>query len=73
MSRLLKTEGRKPIRGKLTCEAKAISLPLDPLPSREDWEKLASSPTPNVSYSARKNLARLDRGEKLPTELPTSR
>jgi putative membrane-bound dehydrogenase-like protein len=69
VSRLLKSE-RKPIRGKLDCQAKDITLPLAPLPSREEWEKRAAITTPNISYIAQKNLARLGRGEKLPTELP---
>lgn len=69
VSRLLREPGI-PIRGKLASREKTIGLPLDPLPTREEWEKLAASATPSSAYLARKNLARLDRGEKLPTELP---
>jgi len=59
-----------PIRGKLTCRTKEISLAFDKLPTREEWEELAASPITSIAYHARKNLARLDRGETLPTELP---
>ncbi|MDZ4290282.1 MAG: neutral/alkaline non-lysosomal ceramidase N-terminal domain-containing protein, partial [Prosthecobacter sp.] len=69
VSRLLKAE-HKPLRGKVACKVKIISLPLEPLPSREEWEKLATGANQPTAYAARKNLARLDRGEKLSTELP---
>lgn len=69
VSRLLKS-GRSPLRGPLTAQLKDISLPLAPLPSREEWEKLAASKSPNVAYAAKRNLARLDRGEKLASEVP---
>lgn len=48
-----------------------LKLPFDTLPTREKWEEFAKQPGA-VGYHARKNLARLDRGEKLPTELPYS-
>jgi len=69
VSRLLKGE-RKPLRGKLGCTGKSLTLPLDPLPSREEWQKIAAGTLKPAAYAAQKNLARLDRGEKLPTELP---
>jgi len=59
-----------PIIGALTCRTKQINLAFDTLPTREEWEALATSPTPAIAYHARKNLARLDRGETLPTQLP---
>lgn len=67
--RLLVAE-MKPIAGALQCRTKEIALPFDTLPTREQWETLAASPNASVAYHARKNLARLDRGEMLPTELP---
>ncbi|MBX7210584.1 MAG: neutral/alkaline non-lysosomal ceramidase N-terminal domain-containing protein [Verrucomicrobiaceae bacterium] len=60
----------KSIGGKIEARVKAMTLPLDTLPTREMLQKDAASKTPNVAYIAQKNLARLDRGEKLPTELP---
>lgn len=60
----------KPVNGLMECQAKQIDLAFDKLPTREEWETLAASKTPAISYHAKKNLARLDRGEKLPTELP---
>lgn len=69
VSRLLTTK-QKPIRGKIESRVKAMTLPLDALPTREALEKDAMSKTPNIAYIAQKNLVRLNRGEKLPTELP---
>jgi neutral ceramidase len=46
-----------------------LRLPFAPLPAREEWERRAAQPGP-FGYHAIKNLARLDRGERLPTELP---
>ena len=60
----------KPLSRKLACQAKAIALPFDTLPSREEWMTRAQSNNQYIAYHAKKNLARLDRGEKLPTELP---
>ena len=58
-----------PLRGALQCRAKEIELPLDTLPTRAQWEALAKQ-TNAIGYHARKNLARLDRGEKLITQIP---
>jgi putative membrane-bound dehydrogenase-like protein len=58
-----------PLRGALECRGKEIELPLEPPPSRADWEKLARQ-TNAIGYHARKNLQRLDRGEKLESEIP---
>jgi hypothetical protein len=44
-------------------------LPYEPLPSRAEWESRAAQGG-IVGYHAAKNLARLDRGEALPTTLP---
>ncbi|PYI87203.1 MAG: hypothetical protein DME26_06925, partial [Verrucomicrobia bacterium] len=51
------------------CRIKRIELPFQTLPTREQWDERAKKPG-IVGYHARKNLARLDRGEKLPTALP---
>ena len=61
---------RLPVRGALSCREKQITLPLEALPSREEMEKVAASTNQPQAYAARKNLARLDRGEKLATEVP---
>jgi Neutral/alkaline non-lysosomal ceramidase, N-terminal/Glycosyltransferase WbsX len=60
----------KPVSGKLECRVKSITLPFDKLPTREQWNARAASTNHWIAYHARQNLARLDRGEKLPTELP---
>ena len=59
-----------PITGSLECRTKQIELAYDTLPSLEEWQELAKSKTASISYHAKKNLARLERGEKLPTHLP---
>jgi neutral ceramidase len=48
---------------------KRFTLDFDPLPTRAQWEERAQK-SGIVGYHAKKNLARLDRGEKLPTKLP---
>jgi len=58
-----------PIHEKLVCRTKSIELPFDTLPTREEWEQKAFQ-TNYVGYHARVNLAKLDRGEQLPTKLP---
>ena len=60
----------QPISGKLDCRVTSILLPFDKLPTREEWNARAASSNHWVAYHAKQNLARLDRGEKLPTELP---
>lgn len=58
------------LAGPLECRTKEIELAFDKLPAREEWQALAESKTAAVAYHAKKNLARLERGEKLPTHLP---
>lgn len=48
-----------------------FELPFQPLPTREEWERRAREQG-IVGYHARKNLARLDQGETLPSALPYS-
>jgi putative membrane-bound dehydrogenase-like protein len=57
-----------PLNSRLATRFKEIALPFGPHFSREQWEIRAKKDSA-VGYHARKNLARLDRGEKLPTEL----
>ncbi len=59
-----------PVKGALACRTQAIELAYAPLPTREGWLELAASKTPAIAYQAKKNLARLDRGEAIPTHLP---
>lgn len=58
-----------PVRGKLECRAQQIELPFDTPPTRAEWETRAKQ-SDYVGYHARWNLAKLDRGEALPTRLP---
>jgi hypothetical protein len=65
----LLTRPLAPIGGKLECRAEQIQIPFDTLPTREEWETRAGQKD-YVGYHARWNLAKLDRGESLPTTLP---
>jgi len=58
-----------PVEGKLVCRTKQIELPLDTLPTRAEWEARARE-TNYIGSHARLNLARLDRGERLPNAVP---
>lgn len=63
----------QPLDQKLECRAKRIELSFQTLPTRQEWERRAALKGPSdypTAYHARKNLARLDRAEELPTELP---
>jgi putative membrane-bound dehydrogenase-like protein len=50
---------------------KRFHLDFDPLPTEQQWKERAAKPG-IVGYHAKKNLARLARGETLPTTLPYS-
>ena len=63
------TNALTPVKGKLVCRTKQIELPFDTLPTRAEWEARAKE-TNYAGSHARLNLARLDRGEQLPTALP---
>jgi len=60
----------KPLNGPVKCNTKQIELAFGTLPTREEWQKLSESKTPAIAYHATKNLARINRGEKIPTHLP---
>lgn len=66
----LVNEKLTPVNGSLDCRTKRIELAYDTLPTREEWQALAASKTAAIAYHAKKNLARLDRGEKIPAHLP---
>ncbi len=59
-----------PLTAKLVCQAKQIALPFDTLPTREEWEKKTQDKNHAIAFHAQRNLARLEHGEKLPTQLP---
>jgi putative membrane-bound dehydrogenase-like protein len=68
--RLVTGSEMKVVAAPLTCRAQQIDLAFEKLPTREEWAQLAQSKSANLAFHARKNLARLERGEKLPTTLP---
>src|SRR5262245_646929 len=53
-----------PVQGKLTTHFDRVELPLEPLPTRAEWEELAKLDNP-TGHHARTQLTKLDRGEKL--------
>jgi neutral ceramidase len=63
------TNALSPVEGKLVCRTKLIELPFAKLPSKAEWETRAKD-TNYIGSHARLNLARLDRHESLPTQLP---
>ncbi len=64
-------EGLVPVEGRPRSGFRRLELPFQTLPTRAEWEKRAGEGG-IVGYHASKNLARLDRGETLPTLLPYS-
>lgn len=58
-----------PLSGAIECRARQIQLPFQKHFTRAEWEERAKKDG-IVGYHARKNLARLDRGEALPITLP---
>lgn len=74
--RALATEAKALIEGPLqplphlpTTAYRRLTLAFQTLPTRAEWEKRAGE-SGIVGYHAKKNLARLDRGETLPTSIP---
>jgi hypothetical protein len=59
----------EPLPASIRARLKRIELPFGPLPTRAQWEERARKPGAEGLH-ARTNLARLDRGEALPTTLP---
>ncbi len=58
-----------PLSARITGRLKRFELPFGPLPTRAEWEEAAKKPGA-VGLRAQTNLARLDRGEALPTTVP---
>ena len=58
-----------PLSSKIIAKQQRIDLPFADLPTRAEWEAKAKEQGA-AGYHARQFLAKLDRGEKLPTSLP---
>ena len=58
----------RPVTGPVRVHSERLSLPFDRLPTREEWEARGAREDA-VGYHARYQLAKLDRGESLPTTL----
>lgn len=70
VDRLLRTK-LAPLAKKPEGRLLRFELPFETLPTRSEWQEKAAE-RGIVGYHARKNLARLDRGEVLPETLPYS-
>ncbi len=64
------TRELKSVRGPLHCRTKRVDLPLDVLPTKEEWIERTRDKSKHVAYQARHFLAMLDRGEPVPTRVP---
>lgn len=67
--RLASGTALKALVSKLECRTEQIALPFDTLPTRAEWEAKAKEKG-GVGYNAGVQLAKLNRGETLPTSLP---
>lgn len=67
--RRLLAEPLAPLPGTVAVATTTIDLPFAPLPTREEFAARAKQKGP-IAYHAQVNLARLDRGEALPTSQP---
>jgi putative membrane-bound dehydrogenase-like protein len=57
-----------PLTGEITAKVTTLELPLAALPTREQWEEKAKR-MDAIGHHARVTLAKLDKGEKLPTKI----
>jgi putative membrane-bound dehydrogenase-like protein len=57
-----------PVKGEITARVITLELPLAELPTREQWVERAKK-MDAIGHHARVTLAKLDRGEKLPTKI----
>jgi putative membrane-bound dehydrogenase-like protein len=58
----------KPLDGRITTQLRAIGLPLSEPPTRQELEQSAAENSP-AGYNAKFQLAKLDRGEALQTQI----
>jgi putative membrane-bound dehydrogenase-like protein len=57
-----------PVSGTITARVTALELPLAALPTRQEWEEKAKR-MDAIGHHARVQLAKLDRGERLPAKV----
>lgn len=59
----------QPVSGPLKCGHQEVMLPFDKLPTEAEWQAKAADPNRWTAYHAKKHLAMLERGEKIPPAL----
>ncbi|HSQ58160.1 MAG TPA: PVC-type heme-binding CxxCH protein, partial [Gemmata sp.] len=57
-----------PVQGTITAKVTTLELPLAPLPSKAQWEEKAKR-MDAIGHHARVSLAKLEKGEQLPTKI----
>lgn len=60
----------RPVRGPLRIAFERVNVPLQPVPPRDELQKLAADKRSAQSWGAAQLLAMVDRGEKPPTSYP---
>jgi putative membrane-bound dehydrogenase-like protein len=58
-----------PVTGSLVTKETKLALPLQPLPTKEQWQAKTKDKNTAVAYHAKVNVARLDHGDKLPDKI----
>lgn len=61
--------GMRPVDHRIDCQIARIDLPLEPLPTREEWEAKAKLPK-HAGVHGRMFLNMLDEGKSIPTTIP---
>ncbi len=67
-AKLIQSDKMKPLTAGLHCAAAEATLEFEPR-SRDEWIERAANKRANISYHAKKNLDRINRGEALQTGL----
>jgi len=65
----LSTLPMRPIKGRVDIHHTRINLPLAAVPKRDEWERRAGDANGWIAFHAKTQLAKLDRGESLPTSV----
>ncbi len=68
-AKLMASDKMQPLTAPLACATADTTLEFESR-TRAEWEQRAANSRANLSYHAKKNLARLDRGEELGYQLP---
>lgn len=62
----------KPVRGPLVCVAQKFALPLDAIPTKDEWQKRSGDKNKWTAYQGKFFLKMLERRQPIATEVPYS-